>query len=54
MSMCVMVQTVMYVVEGLETESPKLDFMQQWSDSSESVIVDFIWLSPLFGKPFSQ
>ena len=38
--MLAMFLTVLYKVEGLETETLKWDLMQQWSDSSESVAVD--------------
>ena len=44
-SMLAMFLTVLYKVEGLETEILKLDLVQYWSDSSESVTVDFLWMS---------
>ena len=33
--------TVLYEVEGLETETWKLDLVHYWSDSCESITVDF-------------
>ena len=39
--MFAMFLSVLYRVEGLETETLKYDIMQQWCDSSESVTVDF-------------
>ena len=44
-SMLAMFLTVLYKVEGLETEILKQDLVQQWPDSSESVTVDFLWMS---------
>ena len=37
--------TVLYKIEGQETESLKQHLVQQWSDSSESVTEDFLWMS---------
>ena len=37
--------TVLRIVEGLETEALNSDFIRYWSDSIESVTVDFLWMS---------
>ena len=44
-SMLAMFLTVLYRLEGFETETLKLDLVQLWSDSTESITVDFLWMS---------
>ena len=43
-SIFTMFLTILYVVDGLETEALKYDFIEKWSDSYESVTVDVLWI----------